>query len=75
AVRVRNQAFRDWSLSFLRQKSWAWIFGEENLGASLCLVEHVSTMLLRAFLTKATNERSAAWKTHLHRIASHCQKR
>ncbi len=47
-VRVRNQAVRDWNLSFLRQKFWAWIFGGEGLGASLCLVEHVSTMLPKA---------------------------
>ncbi|EHO50499.1 hypothetical protein HMPREF9104_02038 [Lentilactobacillus kisonensis F0435] len=31
--RVRNQAVRDWSLSFLRQESRAWIFGGEGLGA------------------------------------------
>ncbi len=44
AVRVRNQAIRDWSLSFLRQKSRAWIFGGEGLGASLCLVQRVSAI-------------------------------
>lgn len=50
AVRVRNQAVRDWSLSFLRQKSWVWIFGGEGSGASLCLVAHVSAR--QALVTK-----------------------
>ncbi|EHO54093.1 hypothetical protein HMPREF9104_00261 [Lentilactobacillus kisonensis F0435] len=27
---MRNQAVRDWSLSFFRQKSWFWIFGGEG---------------------------------------------
>ncbi|EHO51860.1 hypothetical protein HMPREF9104_01286 [Lentilactobacillus kisonensis F0435] len=42
---MRNQAVRKRSLSYSVQKSWAWIFERRGLGASFCLVQHVSTML------------------------------
>ncbi|EHO54501.1 hypothetical protein HMPREF9104_00061 [Lentilactobacillus kisonensis F0435] len=51
---MRNQAVRDWSLSFLRQESWAWIFGGEGLGAkSLLGVAH--------FCNVAKEQKSLFW--------------